>query len=123
MIVFDGDLKEIISHWLSNEWICIFGDSEFVSFIEEYVYTPGTDKHENFMLLRSTDIPFNYIAFGKKTKELKELLNSCMNKPPNYDKLIAIDSIKETNGSYNIFLIEKKSTSRAFVEALLNQHY
>ncbi len=78
-----SEARKLLKDQLMNGWIAIFGDAEGIEKLEYEVYTPGTDKNQDFEMFGLIPIVFT----GKKTDDLRKLLGN----QPDFDKLIAIE--------------------------------
>ena len=120
MFVAYDELKEIIIELLSNDYVCISGDQEFIEFVENRIYTPKTPKNRDFWTLYAYPSN-NYFAFGKKTEEFRELVEFCLHKPFNYDIIRLIEGTKKTEKNYRILTLECNYDSiNSFTEHLLD---
>ena len=92
----DNELWSMLEKYLDSNWVLILGDVG-MNIIENGVYTPGTSKNENFILIFTSFKTFPYppfpIGIGKKTKELKEFIETESGEvitQQEFDNLVAI---------------------------------
>lgn len=71
------EVKKLIKQRLLNGWMIVEGDGEMISYLEEKIYTPGTDRNELFQCLMMSlknvgKIYFLYLS--KKDSDLRKFL-------------------------------------------------
>lgn len=94
-----GDFKQtvkFIADKLKSGWIILTGDMETIEMIENVVYTPGTEKSEDFALIMGKILPDDDIVtnlyLAKKTELFKQrIMYWCNISEEIYDKLIMIN--------------------------------
>ncbi len=68
------------------DWIYITGDSSAVEYLEDLIYTPGTDKNGDFEAVMGIH---GYFFIGRKTPELRKFLK-LDNDAPAWDSVFAL---------------------------------
>ena len=70
-----NEVLKYISSRLRGGWILVFGDIDCIDFLENMVYTPGSDKNEDFeVIITHTIRKIAPIFLALKTEDLREFL-------------------------------------------------
>ncbi len=67
----------MIREKLMNDWVIVVGDDECITHLEYNVFTPGTDKNQDFIAILSTAKPpyrVLVLYLAKKTKEFLKFI-------------------------------------------------
>ncbi len=90
------DMEEVylwVLKRMNEGWVLFAGDSEAIISLEETVYTPDTNKNADFeaaSLPPTRTLPFRTLYIGKKTPELREVLNIRKNDEDTFNSLVGV---------------------------------
>lgn len=96
-----GDGKQTakyIADKLKDGWVVLYGDIETIEMIENVVYTPGTERSEDFALIMGKILPddetITTLYLAKKTDLFKQrIMYWCNINEEVYDRLVMINIV------------------------------